>query len=231
MMSNRLRCLLTKCTILQYNAIMSFSSLTEPSMRPIEFSLADAAVVARDTCAKANIMGSIATVRALQQALDKFGVKSECLSVRVLIFNPYVTKEFRPGHSPSKKRLNALLDHPKGHSIALGMSEAKGDGWKGHLVLTVKNIEGTWLIDPTLNQANRPEHKIWMLPIGVKVEDEFGAQDGTRAILKLNDCAVMYSAFPSDESYKNVSDWTWKSDEFDVDVISNQIFERLAAGA
>ena len=200
-------------------------------MKTIDFNYADAAVVARDTCAKANAMGSIVTVRALQQALAQFGRETIPLSVRTLIFNPYVTKEFKPGHSPSKKRLNALLDHRRGHSIAIGMEEADGEGWKGHLVLIAKNSDGVWLIDPTLNQANRPEHNIWMLPIGIQVNEDFGETDGSRAILRLNDCAVMYSAFPSDLSYQNVKDWSLQSGEFDVDKLSNQIFERLLAGA
>jgi len=200
-------------------------------MKTINFNYADAAVVARDTCAKADAMGSIVTVRALQKSLAKFGRETTPLSVRTLIFNPYVTKEFKPGHSPSRKRLNALLDHRRGHSIAIGMEEADGAGWKGHLVLIAKNSEGVWLIDPTLNQANRPEHNIWMLPIGIQVNEDFGETDGSRAILRLNDCAVMYSAFPSDLSYQNVKDWSLQSDEFDVDKLSNQIFERLLAGA
>lgn len=199
-------------------------------MKTIDFNFADAAVVARDTCAKADVMGSIVTVRALHQALAKFGRETIPLSVRTLIFNPYVTKEFKPGQSPSRKRLNALLDHKRGHSVAIGMEEADGDGWKGHLVLMAKNSEGVWLIDPTLNQANRPEHNIWMLPIGIQVNEDFGATDGSRAILRLNDCAVMYSAFPSDLSYQNVKDWSLQSDEFDVDTLSNQIFERLLSG-
>lgn len=200
-------------------------------MKSIDFTFGDAAAVARDTCARYNLIGSVVTCRTLLAALNKFGKENITpLSVKVLIFNPYVTKEFKPGHNPSRKRLNALLDHKKGHSIAVGMEEAEGDGWKGHLVLIANTPEGTWLIDPTLNTASRPEHNMWLLPIGVKVDDDFGRFDGSRAILKLNDCAVMYSAFPSDRSYENLVDWSGKNEEFDVDSITNQIFERLANG-
>lgn len=199
-------------------------------MRSIDFTLGDAAIAARDTCLRRNIHGSVLTCRILRDVLLRFGMDVTPLSTRCLIFNPYVTKEFKPNSSPSKKRLNALLDHQRGHSIALGMEEAKGDGWKGHLVLTVKNTEGNWLLDPTLNQADRPVHKIFMLPIGLLVGDEFGESDGSRAILKLNDCAVMYSAFPSDISYETVIDWSLKNDEFNVDNISDEIFIRLCNG-
>jgi len=201
-------------------------------MKSIDFTLADAAAIARDTCAKSNIMGSVLTTRLLKTVFEKFGRENvQPMSVQVLIFNPYVTKEFQPGKNPSKKRLNALLNHRRGHSIGIGMEESPGVGWKGHLILIVKDTEGTWLVDATLNQANRPEHNIWMLPIGVKVDELFGTYDGSRAMLKLNDCAVMYSAFPSDQSYENLLDWSGKSDEFGVDSLSNQIFERLATGA
>lgn len=205
---------------------------TEFKMQAIEFTLADAAVVARDTCSKHNIMGSVFTTRVLKAAIEQFGPENVTpLSVQVLIFNPYVTKEFKPGKSPSKKRLNALLDHHRGHSIAIGMEEAPGAGWKGHLVLLVKRGDVTWLVDPTLNQANRPEHNIWMLPLGIEVDESFGTYDGSRAIVKLNNCAVMYSAFPSDTSYEKLIDWCGENEEFNVDTISNQIFERLIAGA
>ena len=201
-------------------------------MKTIDFTLGDAAAVARDTCAKYDIFGSVFTCRTLLAALNKFGKENiRPLSVKVLIFNPYVTKEFKPGQNPSKKRLNALLDHKKGHSVALGMDEAEGDGWKGHLVLIANTPEGTWLIDPTLSIASRPEHNMWLLPIGVKVDDDFGKFDGSRAILKLNDCAVMYSAFPSDLSYEAVLDWSWELMKVDIEITSNQIFERLVHGA
>lgn len=201
-------------------------------MKTIDFTLGDAAAVARDTCAKYDIFGSVFTCRTLLAALNKFGKENiRPLSVKVLIFNPYVTKEFKPGRNPSKKRLNALLDHKKGHSVALGMDEAEGDGWKGHLVLIANTPEGTWLIDPTLSIASRPEHNMWLLPIGVKVDDDFGKFDGSRAILKLNDCAVMYSAFPSDLSYEAVLDWSWELMKVDIEITSNQIFERLVHGA
>ena len=201
-------------------------------MKTIDFTFGDAAAVARDTCASYDIFGSVFTCRTLLAALNKFGKENiHPLSVKVLIFNPHVTKEFKPGKNPSKKRLNALLDHKKGHSVALGMEEAEGDGWKGHLVLIANTPEGTWLIDPTLSIASRPEHNMWLLPIGVKVDDDFGKFDGSRAILKLNDCAVMYSAFPSDLSYETVLDWSWELMKKDVEITSNQIFERLIHGA
>lgn len=200
-------------------------------MKSIDFNFGDAAVVARNICASYNLTGSVITCRTLLAALNKFGKENIIpLSVKVLIFNPYITKEFKNGHNLSQKRLNALLKHKKGHSIAIGMEEAKGDGWKGHLVLIANTLEGVWLIDPTLNLANCPEHNIFLLPIGTKVDDNFGKFDGSRAILKLNDCAVMYSAFPSDQSYKKLKDWSEKFEEFDVDNIGNQIFEHLANG-
>lgn len=201
-------------------------------MKSIDFTFGDAAAVARDTCVRYNLIGSVITCRTLLAALNKFGKENITpLSVKVLIFNPYVTKEFKPGRNPSQKRLNALLDHKKGHSIAVGMEEAEGDDWKGHLVLIANTPEGTWLIDPTLNTASRPEHNMWLLPIGVKVDDDFGKFDGSRAILKLNDCAVMYSAFPSDLSYEAVLDWSWELMKVDIEITSNQIFERLVHGA
>lgn len=195
-------------------------------IKSIDFTLEDAAVVARDTCAKAHIFGSVATCRTLLTALNKFGKENVVpLSVRVLVFNPYITKEFKPGKNPSKKRLNMLLNHPKGHSVTIGDSNFTGE-WKGHLVLIANNPEGTWLIDPTLNMGTRSEHSIKLSPIGVQVDDNFGKFDGSRAILRLNDCAVMYSSFPSDKGYEELSDWSIESNSS----ISNQIFERLSFG-
>ncbi len=201
-------------------------------MQEINLTFSDAALIARDICMKHNRDGSIFTSRVLKSALEQFGFSSIVpMSVRVLIFNPYVTNEFKINKSPSKKRLNALLNHPRGHSVALGFEESNGNDWKGHLVLIAKNSEGTWLIDATLIQANRPEHKIWMLPIGVKVADGFGTFDGSRAIVKLNDSSVIYSSFPSDKSYEHVEDWHSTNEEFDAVNVSNQIFERFIEGS
>lgn len=201
-------------------------------MLEIKLTFSDAALIARDICMKHKMDSSVFTSRVLKSALEQFGFSDiKPMSVRVVIFNPYITKEFKPGKSPSQKRLNALLDHPRGHSVALGFDESPGDGWKGHLILIAKNSEGTWLIDATLIKANRPDYKIWMLPIGVKVADNFGDYDGSRAIVKLNDSSVMYSAFPTDTSYEHVIDWYGTQDELDATNIGNQIFERFIEGA
>ena len=196
-------------------------------MRVIDFTLADAAVVARDTCAKENIMDDISTIRCLQYALNKFGIDVELLSTKVVVFNPYITKEFKPGNAPSKKRLSNLLNHRNGFSSTLGASA--GNDWQGHLVLIANNLDGKWLIDPTLNQLNSSQHNLWMLPIGVSVNNDFGTYDGSRAILRLNDCAVIYSAFPNSD-FQNSTQWKLNVEEFDAEAMGEIIFNRLVEG-
>lgn len=198
-------------------------------MKLIDFTFGDAAAVARDTCARFNIFDSVTTCRILAKVLKRYGYEHIVpLSVKVLVFNPYVTKEFKPGDSPSNKRLHSLLENKKGHSVGLGMENS--EDWQGHLVLKVNNSDGAWLVDPTLNMANRPKHNISLLPIGIQVEEDFGNFDGGRAIFKLNDCAVIYSVFPSDIGYEELTTWSGDIEEFDIDNIANQIFERLAFG-
>lgn len=199
-------------------------------MKSIDFTLGDAAAVARDTCINSHIIGSVHTCRILLDALKKFGRENvRPLSVQVLVFNPFITKEFKPGKkSPSKKRLNYLLSHKNGYSVAIGGEGVTGSGWKGHLVLIANNSEGTWLIDPTLNMGNRSEHNITLLPLAVKVDENFGQIDGSRFVFNLNNCAVMYSGFPSDTSYESLTDW---DDSHSNSVVANQIFERLSFGS
>jgi hypothetical protein len=138
-----------------------------------------------------------------------------------------VAKEFKPERMPSKKRIETLLNHPKGYSVGLGMEEAEGDGWKGHLVLLANTSSGIVLLDPTLDQANRPKHKIRLIPIALKLNPDFTLHDGARLAFNINDCAIMYNLLPSDQSFQNVNDWTLQTAEFDVNNISNQIFEQL----
>jgi len=197
------------------------------AIKEIEFSLGDASAIARDSCVRGGAHGSVVTCRTLGAALHRLGIDCLPVTTRTVVFNPYVAKEFKPERMPSKKRMSALLNHPKGYSVGLGMEEAEGDGWKGHLVLLANMRDGIYLLDPTLDQANRPKYKIELMPIALKLVDTFTLFDGARIAFNINGCAIMYSMLPSDKSFADLEDWSLQTPEFNVDSISNQIFERL----
>jgi len=65
------------------------------------------------------------------------------------------------------------------------------------------------------------------MPIALKLVDTFTLFDGARIAFNINGCAIMYSMLPSDKSFADLEDWSLQTPEFNVDSISNQIFERL----
>jgi hypothetical protein len=198
-------------------------------MNTIEFTFSDAAKLTRDVCLEHEIYDDVATCMILKRVLEQVGYSDIAyLSTRVLIFNPYITKEFKPGKAPSQKRLNYLLSTKNGHSIILG-SDNQSLEWSGHLILLMRNLDGVYLFDPTLD-ISFSSKKIVLNPLGVKVDDNFGSSDNSRTILKINDCAVMYSGFPSDSRYEQYMYTGEKNEEFKFQSIVVEIYNRIISG-
>lgn len=200
-------------------------------MKTVNFTLADAAVIANTVCAEHN---SIIVVAALKKALAKFGITNvQPIFVKVLVFNPYVTKEFTPKGSPSKKRLTALLKHPRGHSFILGQDTSDKSQihnmyrTPSHSVLLVKNSEGTWLMDASLPYSNDVEHNIRLSPMVFKVDENFETI-GSRAVVRENSCAIIYNSV-DDKSNEDFLSWIDKDSNL-VNQLANQIFEHIISG-
>src|SRR5262249_52333781 len=81
-----------------------------------------------------------------------------------------------------RKTISTLLGRAGGNAAKPGM-------WKGHLVVA---IEKEWLLDPTLDQANKREWPASALvgPAVVKLSDEFW--EGKPVWVPMNDSKVRY---------------------------------------
>ena len=108
----------------------------------------------------------IAGVRVLMKVFELYGYNSEPIPVQVHIFNKPMVRLLATGNpmpDDHRERLrlweitgawgigivpqSAVINALKGH---------EGGGYGGHLVLRVKDV----LIDPTLQQAHRPERNV-----------------------------------------------------------------------
>jgi hypothetical protein len=112
----------------------------------------------------------ILTSYALDDVLRRMGINSYPLRVEGAV-------------SPNEVGLKGtLLGRPGGKAAKPGM-------WNGHLVVA---IEKEWLLDPTLDQANRREWPACARvgPAVVKLNDEFW--DGKPVFISMNDSLVRY---------------------------------------
>jgi hypothetical protein len=76
--------------------------------------------------------------------------------------------------------------------------------WKGHLAVLV---DDKWLLDPTLDQANKKEwpHSMRVGPLAVRLEEKFWAEWGS-IMVQTNGCTVRFSPHPRQIGFANAGD-------------------------
>ena len=84
---------------------------------------------------------------------------------------------------------------------------AQSGMWKGHLVVIV---DREWLLDPTLDQANKPDWPlaIRVRPAVVKLNEDFwtGRQWHRLAWIKFGTTSVRYSLYPKQNGFAHAPD-------------------------
>jgi hypothetical protein len=76
--------------------------------------------------------------------------------------------------------------------------------WLGHFAVV---IEDEWLLDPTLDQANKKEwpQAIHVGPLAIQLTREFWAEHGS-ILIRTNDCSVRFSPHPRQNGFANAGD-------------------------
>ena len=102
---------------------------------------------------------------------------------------------------------------------------ASPDKWWGHLAVA---IDDEWLLDPTLDQANKKEwpRSMRVGPLAVHLSDKFWAAHGS-ILVQVNKCSVRFSPHPRQKGFANAGDARpshWKP-------LADQIFQALEAEA
>lgn len=80
---------------------------------------------------------------------------------------------------------------------------ASPDHWWGHLAAVVDN---EWLLDATLDQANKPEWApVQIGPLAVRLPEKFWAEHGL-ILVKACGCTVRFSPHPRQNGFANAGD-------------------------
>jgi len=144
--------------------------------------------------------------------LTKFGILAEPLPVQVMIFNkPFIDRIGQTGVLPTGDELKSWTKEDGSYSIGIGVDgHSKHGKWDGHLVIVA---EKRYLVDLSIDQANRPDYGMVFEPIVVEVNDSFfhGKHSHIFRIassIDANDCVFRYVAVPSNQGYHLSPDWT-----------------------
>jgi hypothetical protein len=128
------------------------------------------------------------------------------VTVRVRILNRALI-DWIETHLDTNPGGEALVcDDDQAIEMKLG-DEAAGDGrrWGGHLAVIIPYFffDQHALLDITIGQVNRPEFGVLIPPLCLRIGNE--VSEGKRvATIEVNDCHVIYQAFPNDHSF---GDW------------------------
>jgi hypothetical protein len=148
----------------------------------------------------------VVATRALIDALAHFGVRAMPLVARALVLSPAVAQALRE-YNPQTLRVPEILqlcEQMGGWSVGVGWPDVEVPGhWEGHLVTL---IEGTRVVDLTLDQASRPMRDIRLEPVAVDIDPLTIEQAGSFS-LNCRGSLVCYHAFPADRTYEDLHDW------------------------
>jgi hypothetical protein len=127
------------------------------------------------------------------------------------IFTSYALNNVlrRLGYSSSPLRVEAKVrpDDKKLVGTILGSRQngeaARPDMWRGHLVVAIEDI---WLLDATLDQANKTEwpSSVRVGPVAVRLSDAFWAERGF--IIKMNETEIRYFLYPKQIGFARAHD-------------------------
>jgi hypothetical protein len=159
----------------------------------------------------------IAAAKITIKVFNHFGVDGVPLMVNTYIFNKAYAEAVERGDDPPKEKNVALFDEwlAKHKAWAIGLGVPHEDrpvkGWgsgAGHVV--VVQPEYNDIIDVTLDQANRPEHDIFLPPFFAGSYLPGFPEGREPAWYYVNGNMIQYIARPDDKSYLTSPDWQLK---------------------
>jgi hypothetical protein len=136
---------------------------------------------AHDTC--------VLTSFALHDALRRLGYSSRLLRIEAAVF-------------PDDHKLSGTI---LGGWREPGRRRAAPPGkWWGHLAVVV---DDEWLLDPTLDQANKREwpRSMRVGPLAVRLSKDFWAKHGSM-LVRTNNCGVRFSPHPRQNGFAHAGD-------------------------
>lgn len=171
--------------------------------------IADFAVVARPLIRNVFRADScIASTRIAIAVLGAFGLRVEPISATVQIDNAILHRLLSGNPTPSAadvKTWQALGAH--GVAIGQGIPARRmdNDGWHGHLIAVAN---GTWLIDASADQMNRPKAGIELPGVFVsRLPTPLPACPSAIEMDLPNGAYLTYGLHPSNRTFRTARDW------------------------
>ena len=103
------------------------------------------------------------------EVLSRFGVIAEPLPVRTVVFNKPFADRIKRGENPYKSDLAEWTKQDNSYSLGIGYGFPQPNKWAGHLVILA---EKKYLIDLSIDQANRPQYDISLEPYCMVINHE-----------------------------------------------------------
>lgn len=172
---------------------------------------------AADTC--------VLTVRVLHELLSMFGVESFPVTAKLIVLCPKITREVEKlKRLPTNEELSRIQTKVNGHSVGVGTHTPAGR--TGHLVLMLNYRGNRILLDPSLDQASRPNKDIRMQPLTVTMG---AAEEANTAYIQwINGCTVAYWFYPDRDDYSLTPDWC---EPIRRDMVINRVMARILSSS
>lgn len=150
----------------------------------------------RDSC--------IASTRVAVEVLRHFGVRAYPLAVTAMVFNAsfaaHLGSDLIPREAAETRR---WTEEDGSWSVGIGFGRGGPGSWTRHLVAIA---EGRWLVDLSLDHADRPEHGIMLWPLAHPVTEDF-LRGLAPLTLEVGSVLVQYDADPCERSFERARDW------------------------
>jgi len=140
--------------------------------------------------------------------LKHFGILAEPLPVRVMVFNKIAVDCINKWGMPVKDHTIYEWSRKYGAwSVGVGFSKRLDTGYVGHLVALVENTE---ILDISLDQASRPQHKIVLSPLKFEISSDFMSGARMPFTSKRDGCIFCYEKI-TNYGYTQSPDWLKRS--------------------
>lgn len=164
----------------------------------------------------------INATRVGMDALRRFRVESFPLPVQVTGYSPTAAEKVLVGKKPEQGVGGDWMT-----SIGFGKNEPNEEGFDGHLVLIVAR---RFMVDLSIGQMARPEHKLETAPFWMDVGRDFNRQGAVRTFRSTQGTMLRYQVVPERSAWKETSGWMPKRNEpvmlKVVDALTTAIEER-----
>jgi hypothetical protein len=148
----------------------------------------------------------IASTRITVEVFTRLGFKAIPLPSQAQIYNRKFREILeREKHWPTKEEMKKWITQGA-WGIGIGFGDHKGGGYVGHLVAIVEN---KYLVDSSLDQAERPHKEIFFPVILVaEINRDFGRGKEKHTIVNDRGTVMVYEPKIKDRKWETSPDWT-----------------------